>query len=290
MYVNIFLPNQPPVERFLINAFLGGLIFMVLTEIHIYPIKSTKGISLQSGLVERRGIQFDRRWMVVDKAGMFLSQRDHPRLALVSTKIDSEVLQVKAAGMQTLELPMKQKSDERVQVQVHDDITKGVYAGEEAGNWFSNFLGVSCRVVFMPEKILRLVDTGYARDGDIVSFADAFPLLLISQASLDDLNSKLAIPVPMNRFRPNIVISGCDAFDEDKWKEIRVGETVFYVIKPCARCVTTTVDQSTGVQGKEPLVTLSKYRKVDGQVLFGQNVIPEKRGMLRVGDIVEVIS
>jgi uncharacterized protein YcbX len=210
VYVNIFLPNQPPVERFLINAFLGGLIFMVLTEIHIYPIKSTKGISLQSGLVERRGIQFDRRWMVVDKAGMFLSQRDHPRLALVSTKI--------------------------------------------------------------------------------VSFADAFPLLLISQASLDDLNSKLAVPVPMNRFRPNIVISGCNTFDEDKWKEIRVGETVFYVIKPCARCVTTTVDQTTGVQGKEPLATLSKYRKVDGQVLFGQNVIPEKRGMLRVGDIVEVIS
>ena len=262
---------------------------MVLTEIHIYPIKSTKGISLQSGLVERRGIQFDRRWMVVDKAGMFLSQRDHPRLALVSTKIDSDVLHVKAAGMQALELPMKQKSNEIVQVQVHDDITKGVSAGEEAENWFSDFLGVRCRVVFMPEEILRPVDTGYARDGDIVSFADAFPLLLISQSSLDDLNSRLAVPVPMNRFRPNIVISGCNAFDEDKWKEIRVGETVFCVIKPCARCVTTTVDQATGVQGKEPLAKLSMYRKVDGQVLFGQNVIPQKRGMLHVGDIVEVI-
>ena len=142
----------------------------------------------------------------------------------------------------------------------------------------------------MPEEILRPVNPDYAREGDIVSFADAFPLLLISQASLDDLNSKLAVPVPMNRFRPNIVINGCGAFDEDGWKKIRVGNMVFHVMKPCGRCVTTTVDQSTGVQGKEPLATLSKYRKVDGKVLFGQNVIPEKRGMVHVGDVVEVIS
>ena len=263
---------------------------MVLTEIDIYPIKSTKGISLQTAHVEPRGIQFDRRWMVVDEAGMFLSQRDHPRLALVSTKIGSGVLQVIAEGMQTLELPMKMKSNDIVEVQVHDDITKGVSAGKEAGNWFSTFLGVPSRVVFMPEEIRRPVDPDYARDGDIVSFADAFPLLLISQPSLDDLNSRLAVPVPMNRFRPNIVVSGCRAFDEDKWKKIRVGDVVFHVMKPCSRCVTTTVDQATGVQGKEPLATLSQYRKVGGQVLFGQNIIPEKSGMLHVGDMVEVIS
>ncbi len=263
---------------------------MVLSELNIYPIKSTKGISLQSALVERRGIRFDRRWMVVDEAGMFLSQRDHPRLALVSTKIEPGSLCVRATGMPTLELPMQPESDEVVRVQVHDDITKGISAGEEARNWFSNFLGVPCRVVFMTEEILRPVNPDYAREGDIVSFADAFPLLLISQASLDDLNSRLAVPVPMNRFRPNVVVNGCGAFDEDGWKKIRVGNMVFHVVKPCGRCVTTTVDQSTGVQGKEPLATLSKYRNVGGKVLFGQNVIPDKSGMVHVGDVVEVIS
>jgi uncharacterized protein len=263
---------------------------MVLSEINIYPIKSTKGIPLQSALVERRGIQFDRRWMVVDESGMFLSQRDHPRLALVSTKIKSDGLHVNAAGMPALRLQMNPKPDKVVQVQVHDDITKGMFAGEETKNWFSNFLGVSCLVVFMPEEIMRPVNPDYASNGDMVSFADAFPLLLISQASLDDLNSRLAVPVPMNRFRPNIVVSGCGAYDEDRWKDLRIGDTVLHLMKPCARCVTTTVDQTSGIQGKEPLATLSKYRKVGGNVLFGQNVIPEKNGMLHVGDVVEVLS
>jgi uncharacterized protein YcbX len=270
------------------KAFLCA--FMVLSEIIIYPIKSTKGLSLQTAHVERRGIQFDRRWMVVDEAGMFLSQRDYPRLALISTQINSDVLRVFAAKMPALDLPRKPDSHDVMRVQVHDDITKGVSAGEKARSWFSEFLGVSCRVVFMPEEIFRPVDPDYAREGDIVSFADVFPLLLISQPSLDDLNSRLAVPVPMNRFRPNIVIGGCGAYDEDRWKEIQVGGITFHVMKPCSRCVTTTVDQTTGVQGKEPLATLSKYRNVGGKVLFGQNVIPEKSGMLHVGDIVELIS
>jgi len=142
----------------------------------------------------------------------------------------------------------------------------------------------------MPEESLRPVDPDYAREGDIVSFADAFPLLLISQPSLDDLNSRLVVPVPMNRFRPNIVVSGCGAYDEDKWKIIRVGGTFFHVKKPCSRCVTTTIDQTTGVQGKEPLATLSKYRNIDGEVFFGQNIIPEGLGVLHIGDLVEVVS
>ncbi len=263
---------------------------MVLSEINIYPIKSTKGISLQTAEVERRGIRFDRRWMVVDHNGMFLSQRDTPRLALISTKIDSDVLHVSAENMPVLELRMKPNSSEILQVQVHDDITKGMSAGEEARQWFSDFLGVSCRVVFMAEEIIRPVDADYARDGDIVSFADAFPLLLISQPSLDDLNSRLEMPVPMNRFRPNLVINGCEAYEEDRWKRIRIGGTIFQLVKPCARCVTTTVDQATGVQGKEPLATLSQYRNAGGKVLFGQNVIPEKEGVVHCGDTIKVLS
>jgi len=219
-----------------------------------------------------------------------LSQRDQPRLALVSTAIESDALRVNATGMAELVLPMTQKSNEILKVQVHDDVTSGLSAGEEAGRWFSNFLGVRCRVVFMTEEIIRPVNPDYARDGDLVSFADAFPLLLLSQASVDDLNTRLAVPVPMNRFRPNIVVSGCGAYDEDRWKSIRIGAMIFHLMKPCGRCVTTTVDQATGVQGKEPLATLSRYRKVGGNVFFGQNVIPEKRGTLRVGEAVEVLS
>ena len=263
---------------------------MILSEINIYPIKSTKGISLQSAHVERRGIQFDRRWMVVDETGMFMSQRDFPRLALVSTRIDGEVLHVTAAGMPALTLSIKPRLGDTVRVQVHDDVTKGVFAGEEAKNWFSDFLRVACRVMFMPDEILRPVNPKYARGGDIVSFADAYPLLLISQSSLDDLNKRLTVPVPMNRFRPNIVIRGCGAYDEDQWKKIRIGKMVFHVVKPCSRCVTTTVDQATGIQGIEPLATLSKYRNVNGKVLFGQNVIPEENGALHIGDAVQVLT
>ena len=262
---------------------------MVLSEINIYPIKSTRRISLQTAYVEPRGIQFDRRWMVVGEAGMFMSQRDFPRLTLISARIDSDVLYVNAPGMPMLELPVRPHFSDVVQVQVHDDVTQGVSVGEEAKNWFSNFLGAPCRLVFMPDEILRPVGPDYSRGGDVVSFADAFPLMLISQSSLDDLNTRLTVPVPMDRFRPNIVIRGCGAYDEDTWKKIRIGEVVFRLVKPCSRCVTTTVDQATGVQGKEPLATLSQYRKVNGNVFFGQNVIPEKNGTLNVEDTVQII-
>jgi uncharacterized protein YcbX len=263
--------------------------FMVLSEINVYPIKSTKGIPLQTAFVERRGIQYDRRWMVVDDSGIFLSQRDYPRLALVSITIKNDALAVSAFGMPPLDIPMKPSSKTAIKVQVHDDVTEGISAGEEARKWFSDYLGVSCRVVFMSDDILRPVNPDYGDEGDIVSFADAFPLLLISEPTLDDLNSRLAVSVPMNRFRPNIVIKGCKAYDEDSWKKIRVGEMIFDVVKPCARCITPTIDQATGIQGKEPLATLSKYRNAGGKVLFGQNIIPENKGTLRVGDAVEIL-
>ncbi len=257
---------------------------MVLSGINIYPIKSTKGISLETAFVEERGIQFDRRWMVVDEAGVFLSQRDYPRLALVVTMIKPDGLCVDAPGMPTLTLPVKPKSNEIVKVRVHDDITKGVSAGEEAGNWFSDFLGVSCRVVFMPDEIIRPVDPDYARENDIVSYADAFPLLLISQPSLDDLNSRLAVPVPMNRFRPNVVISGCRAFDEDKWKKILVGDTVFHVTKPCSRCVTTTVDQTTGFKARSRWQRFQNIEKSMGKFCSGR-ILFLKKGECSMSEI-----
>ena len=263
---------------------------MILTEINIYPIKSTKGISLQNARVEKRGIENDRRWMVVDEEGVFISQREAPRLALISVAIGTTHLTLSAPGAKNLSIPIKPVGTARLSVRVWDDVVTATFAGEDAASWFSEFLGLPCSVVHMPEETLRPVEPEYAQGADIVSFADGFPLLLISQPSLDDLNSRLAKPVPMNRFRPNIVVSGCGPYAEDRWNTIRIGQLAFRVVKPCSRCVTTTVDQSTGVSGKEPLATLSKYRNVNGNVHFGQNVIPESTGVIRAGDQVELIS
>jgi uncharacterized protein YcbX len=263
---------------------------MTLCEINVYPIKSAKGISVRTALVERRGIQFDRRWMVVDASGVFLSQRGFPRLALISTHLDSDTLHVNAPGMNTLTLSLQPSSPDPIRVHVWNDGVDAISAGDEAQKWFSTYLDMPSRLVFMPENSIRQVQPKSAIHNDIVSFADGFPLLLISQQSLDDLNNRLVTPVRMNRFRPNVVVNNSNAFAEDRWKKIRIGTMLFYVVKPCSRCVTTTVDQETGIQGKEPLATLSRYRKVDGNVLFGQNIIPENVGTITIGDRVEIIG
>jgi uncharacterized protein len=263
---------------------------MTLSEINVYPLKSAKGISVRTALVERRGIQFDRRWMVVDSSGVFLSQRAFPRLALISTHFGSDTLYVNAPGMNTLTLLLQPSGTDPIRVHVWNDAVDAISAGDEAQKWFSTYLNMPSRLVFMPENSIRHVEPESAIHNDIVSFADGFPLLLISQHSLDDLNNRLVTPVPMNRFRPNVVVNDSSAFAEDRWKKIRIGTMLFYVVKPCSRCITTTVDQETGIQGKEPLATLSRYRKVDGNVLFGQNIIPENVGTITVGDQVENIG
>lgn len=263
---------------------------MIISQLNVYPIKSAKGISVHSALVERRGIQFDRRWMVVDASGVFLSQRGFPRLALISTHLGSDTLHVNAPGMNTLTLSLQPSGADPIRVHVWDDTVDAISAGDEVQKWFSTYLDMPSRLVFMPENSIRHVEPESAIHNDIVSFADGFPLLLISQHSLDDLNNRLVTPVPMNRFRPNVVVNDSSAFAEDRWKKIRIGTMLFYVVKPCSRCITTTVDQETGIQGKEPLATLSRYRKVDGNVLFGQNIIPESIGTINVGDRVEIVE
>jgi uncharacterized protein YcbX len=263
---------------------------MHVSEINIYPIKSTKGIILQSARVERRGIECDRRWMLVDESGLFISQREAPRLALVSTRLDKDTITLNAPGRPSLSVPAKLSGTDRVSVQIWDDTVSVIPGGMEADTWFSQYLGTQCRLVYMPDDSLRSVEPEHSSTSDIVSLADGFPLLLISQASLDDLNSRLAHPVPMNRFRPNIVVNESGAFDEDGWKKIRIGDLVLRIVKPCSRCVTTTVDQATGIQGKEPLTTLSRYRNVSGKVHFGQNAIPENDAAINVGEQIEILS
>ncbi len=260
----------------------------VLSGVHVYPIKSCGGISLASADLGATGLVHDRRWMLVDEGGGFMSQRRHSRMALISPHLAPDRLVVRAPGMPDLEVSLEGESEERIDVEVWRDVQRGEPVGGYADRWFGRFLGVRCRLVRKPEDDVRPVDSAYARGGDQTSFADAFPLLLISEASLEDLNGRLKSPIPMNRFRPNLVVRGCGPYAEDSWEEVRAGDAVFRVAEPCARCAITTVDQGSGERGKEPLRTLATYRKAQGEVWFGRNLIHTSQGTVRVGDPVEV--
>jgi uncharacterized protein YcbX len=260
----------------------------MLSGVYVYPIKSCGGISLASANLGTTGFVHDRRWMLVDEVGKFMSQRRHPRMALISPHLAPDRLVVRAPGMPDLEVPLGREHEERVDVEVWGDAQRGEPIGGYADRWFGRFLGSSCRLVRKPEDDVRPVDSAYARGDDQTSFADGFPLLLISEASLEDLNRRLKSPVPMNRFRPNLAVRGCGPYAEDGWEEVRAGGAVFRVAEPCPRCAITTVDQGSGERGKEPLKTLATYRKAQGEVLFGRNLIHTSLGTVRVGDPVEV--
>ena len=266
---------------------------MRISELNIYPVKSLKGISLESAIVEDRGLRFDRRWMLVDEGRQFITQREVPRMATVNISVGAAGLEASINGS-SIAIPAEPNTGETANVKIWSSSVKGEFYPAEINEWFSDELQTKCRLVLMPETTKRKVSPFFAvrKFQDTVSFADGYPFLLIGQASLDDLNSRLTDPVPMNRFRPNFVVTGSEAFEEDTWKRIRIGSTEFHVVKPCARCVMTTVDQTAGEKtGKEPLKTLSSYRNRNGNVLFGQNLIAETAGgIVKVGDEVEVIE
>jgi len=259
-----------------------------VSQLYVYPVKSARGISLDSAHLDGRGIHLDRRWMLVDSDARFLTQREIPRLSLIQVESLPTHLRITAPAMPALTVPLIPPERKPLTVIVWKDAVKALDMGEATSAWFTKFLGVTCSLVYMPEGSLRPVHSEYASPSQQVGFADAFPLLLISEGSLADLNSRLDEPLPMNRFRPNIVVTGCAPFAEDGWKEITIGDVRMSVAKPCARCITTTVDQATGIRGKEPLATLARYRTRDNKVLFGQNLIHQSAGTLRVGDAVKV--
>lgn len=266
---------------------------MNLSELNIYPIKSLAGIRLDSALVEDRGLQFDRRWMLVDETNKFITQREVPKMALVNIAVDDDCLTATVNGNK-LDVTGDLPTGETAIVDIWGALVEGAFYPKEVDEWFSDSIGSNCRLVLMPDTTNRMINPEFAirKFQDTVSFADGYPFLLIGEASLADLNSRLDQPVPMNRFRPNFVVSGSEPFEEDTWKRIRIGSTEFHIVKPCARCVLTTVDQSTGVkEGKEPLKTLSSYRNRNGNVLFGQNLIAESTGgTIHMGDTVEVLE
>lgn len=266
---------------------------MYLSEINIYPIKSLGGISLEKSVVGERGLQFDRRWMLVDEKNEFLTQREFPKMATIGVKIQENDLSVWLNNKEKL-ISFEPNTVDTANVKIWQSRCRAKVYESEINNWFSDILQTNCKLVLMPDDARRTVNPFYAvrKFKDVVSFADGYPFLIIGESSLDELNSRLEKPLPMNRFRPNFVVSDAVAFAEDNWKKIKIGNVVFYLVKPCDRCVITTIDQETGVSdGKEPLKTLASFRQKRQKILFGQNLIAENFGeTLRVSDKVEILA
>jgi uncharacterized protein YcbX len=267
---------------------------VTLSALHIYPVKGLKGIGLAEARCTDRGLAHDRRWMVVDAGGAFLSQRNHPRMATVWTEISDGLLALSAPDVSSVEVPLEAASSARMPVRVWKSVCDAVPVSRHADAWLTDYLGVPCRLVYMPEATRRESNPQYAGPGRPVSFADGYAYLLTSEASLADLNTRLAqrgaAEVPMNRFRPNLVVRGTEAFAEDGWKEIHIGEASFRAAKPCGRCEVTTTDQSTGeVVGPEPLATLATFRDSrEFGLKFGMNLVTVKTGRIAVGDAVRL--
>ena len=261
-----------------------------VSELFIYPIKSLGGIAVSSAAVTERGLQYDRRWMLIDEYNTFLTQREVAAMALfdVATHEEGLLVTYKPDGAAIL-IPFEPQTIEMLTVEVWSDQCNAVVVSGEANQWFSDKLGISCRLVYMPDAVKRSVDTQYAIDKEIVSFADGYPMLLIGQSSLDDLNSRLQEELTIQRFRPNIVFTGGEPFEEDELEEFKIKGILFYGVKLCARCVITTINPDTAIKGKEPLRTLATYRMRNNNIYFGQNLLHKGEGSIQVGDTIEVI-
>ena len=265
-----------------------------LSEIYIYPIKSLGGIRLENSNITPRGLENDRRFMLVDENGRFLSQREHPQLAVFQTEIEGNFLSItNKKSDQNLRISLSQNPQlPSLSVTIWDDKVSAIEVSKEASDWFTQALKIPTRLVYMNEESQRKIEPEYSLSGEeITSFSDGYPILIIGQSSLNDLNNRLDNPLNINRFRPNFVFTDGEPFEEDAWHEFMVGNVRFFGVKPCARCIMTTIDQETGEKsGKEPLLTLNKYRKAGNKILFGQNVLIIQLGTVSVGNDVTVLS
>lgn len=264
----------------------------MIQHLFIYPVKSLGGIEVKLSVVEKRGLQFDRRYMLVDPEGKFLTQRSFPAMAALRTSFAETGFCIRPDHTDAfLEIPFEVKSADTMGVEVWNDRLEGLVVSDAADAFFSKHLHRPCRLIYMPDDAERAVDRNYGAEGDITSFSDGYPILLIGSASLDDLNERLEEKLGWDRFRPNVVVKTSTPFEEDRWRHFSSGESQFNLVKPCARCVMTTINQQTTVAGKEPLRTLSTYRTVGSKVMFGMNVIPASTGTtIRTGDAIQVVA
>jgi len=259
-----------------------------LTQIWIYPIKSLGGINLLSAEVMEKGLQYDRRLMLVDETGTAMTQRVFPKMALFKSSIDKGLLTI-THHQHSMKLDLKNPPlSIPTTVNIWDDTVSAFDLEGSYNQWFSDLLESPCRLVYFPEENSRPVDPRYEVNHEQVSLADAYPFLIIGQSSLDDLNSRLSESVPMNRFRPNFVFTGGEPFEEDNWRNFSIGSTRFVGVKMCGRCPLPTVNQDTGERGHEPLKTLSTYRKRENKVYFGQNLVALDYNSVRVGDTITI--
>ena len=263
-----------------------------VASLYVYPVKSMGGVSVTSFRMTDRGPEHDRRFMLVDAKGRFLSQREHPSMALFRTSMKEGALWIRhdSDASEGVSLPLRPEMGIETAVQVWEDECSAWKVSATADAWISGILGQEASLVYMPDSSLRTVDPDYASGGEVTSFSDGYPVLIIGEASLADLNNRLSVPVGMDRFRPNIVFHGGEPFSEDGFTHIRIGELEFFGVKPCARCIVTTIDQSTGNAGKEPLATLSTYRSRGNKVNFGMNLLHRGNGVVRVGDGIGLMS
>lgn len=267
-----------------------------VAAIWVYPVKSCAGVSVSEADIVAGGLSRDRRYMLIDPKGEFISQRSTPALCLFRTELLEQGIVVHAppgTEIGALSLPLELTRGSKRRVHVWKDSVRA-FVHPEGSSWFTQALGKPVELVYMPEYELRALEKEKAskKSGshfDRVSFADGFPLLLTSKASLEDLNLRLADPISMTRFRPNVVVTDATPYEEDHYQELYIGMQPFVVPKLCSRCTVTTVDPRTALRGTEPLRTLSTYRKWDGAVWFGANLVPRRYGTLRVGDLLRTV-
>ena len=261
---------------------------MILSDIFIYPVKSLAGIRVENWDVVQTGLKYDRQFMLIDENGQFLSQRRLPKMALIQTRLTESELILSAKNFADLHLPLEPAGGEIIKSTVWEDCCDGLHVSDEADAWLGEVLQTTCQLVYLSTQTQRGVDLKYALQTDRVAFSDGFPFLIISENSLNSLNSQLENPVEMARFRPNLVISGCEAYAEDTWREIKIGNIEFRLPKPCSRCSVPAINPANAQVGKEPLKTLNRLRKLNGKIYFGQNALHNQLGALRIGDEVSV--
>lgn len=264
-----------------------------IIDLWIYPIKSLAGIQLGEVNVESRGLQYDRRWVLADENGVFVSQREFPEMNFLQPQINGNIMTIthKKGEYSDLSFDMSEPDTAEENVTIWDDTCQAKPVDKSADLWFSNFLGKNVRLLYMDENSVRQADQRYAiNQSDKVSFADGYPILMISKKSLELLNSKSEEHIPMSRFRANVIVSGESAHIEDQLRKININGLELYGVKPCARCIMTTIDIETGKKGKEPLKALSTYRKLGNKILFGENFIPMSNGKISVGQDIEVLE
>ena len=263
-----------------------------ISQLLIYPIKSLGGFAVNSAQLTDRGLQYDRRWMLVDKNNNFLTQREHPIMCMLQTIIENDELVIfhKNNIEDKIAVPLHPTATTTIMVTVWDDECAAQYISEQADHWFTQKLSMDCRLVYMPETEKRLVEEDYAHNEEITAFSDGYPLMMIGQASLDDLNSRLPEPLLMDRFRPNIVFTGGSPFDEDTMEHLLINDINLYGVKLSSRCVLTTINQTNAQKSKEPLKTLAGYRQKNNKIYFGQNLLFKQTGEMAIGDIINVIK